>query len=359
MLFKGEFYFYIRLEERKKQMKLNELKESFIKALQNTKTLNELNELKSEYLGKKSPIQKLFADLKDMPVEEKKTLGMEVNSFKAFIETECENYKEKLEMDLINQKLKEDIIDLTLPGSEDELGTLHPLRKTVREIEDLFIRLGYTVVEGSLIESDLYNFEKLNLPKDHPARDMQDSFYIDPNRLLRSQTSPVQIHEMENNLNKNLKIISPGKVFRRDNDDATHSHEFEQIEGLVIGQNVTMSDLKGTLLLLSETLFGQNLEIRLRPSYFPFTEPSVEVDVECFKCHKTGCGFCKESGFIEVLGAGMVHPNVLKMAGFDPDKFQGFAFGLGVERITMLKYGIDDIRHFYNADKRFLKQFRR
>lgn len=229
----------------------------------------------------------------------------------------------------------------------------------VQEIEDIFIGMGYRVAEGPEVETDYYNFEALNLPKNHPARDMQDSFYLTDDLLMRTQTSPVQIRTMQAmNGEVPVKIICPGKVFRRDDDDATHSFQFHQIEGLVIGSNIRMSDLKGTLQQFVQEMFGPNTDIRLRPSFFPFTEPSVEVDVSCFKCGGDGCRLCKQSGWLEILGAGMVHPNVLKMGGYDPAKYSGFAFGMGVERIAMLKYGIDDIRHFYNNDMSFVKQFK-
>ena len=230
--------------------------------------------------------------------------------------------------------------------------------QTIEEIEDLFIGMGYEVAEGPEVEMDHYNFELLNLPKDHPARDMQDTFYIDPTTLLRTHTSPVQARTMLAKGGKPIKIICPGKVYRRDDDDATHSHQFMQVEGLVLGKNISLGDLKGTLLAVARKIFGDEREIRLRPSYFPFTEPSVEVDVTCFKCGGKGCSMCKGSGWIEVLGAGMVNNNVLTMCGYDPNEIQGFAFGIGVERFTMLKYGIDDIRNFYLSDIRFLKQFK-
>lgn len=239
------------------------------------------------------------------------------------------------------------------------IGAKHPLTRTVEEIEDLFLGLGYEIVEGFEVEQDYYNFEALNLPKSHPARDMQDSFYITDEILMRTHTSPVQARTMEQRNGEGpVKILCPGKVYRRDSDDATHSHQFTQIEGLVVDENIKMSDLKGTLELLAKQLFGEDREIRLRPSYFPFTEPSVEVDVSCFKCGGSGCNVCKQTGWIEILGAGMVHPNVLEKAGFDSNKYSGFAFGMGPDRIAMLKYGIEDIRHFYTNDVRFLNQFK-
>ncbi|MBH4862640.1 phenylalanine--tRNA ligase subunit alpha, partial [Staphylococcus aureus] len=258
-----------------------------------------------------------------------------------------------------NKQLAEETIDVSLPGRHIEIGSKHPLTRTIEEIEDLFLGLGYEIVNGYEVEQDHYNFEMLNLPKSHPARDMQDSFYITDEILLRTHTSPVQARTMESRHGQGpVKIICPGKVYRRDSDDATHSHQFTQIEGLVVDKNVKMSDLKGTLELLAKKLFGADREIRLRPSYFPFTEPSVEVDVSCFKCKGKGCNVCKHTGWIEILGAGMVHPNVLEMAGFDSSEYSGFAFGMGPDRIAMLKYGIEDIRHFYTNDVRFLDQFK-
>ena len=237
-------------------------------------------------------------------------------------------------------------------------GTIHPLNQIIMDLEDLFIAQGYEVAEGPEIETDEYCFEKLNLPKGHPARDMQDTFYINPELLLRSQTSPVQVRTMLEKGGKPLAIICPGKTYRRDADDATHSHQFMQCEGLVLGKNISLSDLKGALLSMAKKILGEDKKIRLRPSFFPFTEPSVEVDVSCVKCGGKGCAMCKNSGWIEVLGAGMVNNNVLRMCGYNPDEVQGFAFGIGIERITMLKYGIDDIRNFYTNDLRFLRQFK-
>ena len=231
------------------------------------------------------------------------------------------------------------------------------LSQTIEQLEEIFISMGYKVVEGPEVEEDHFNFEMMNLPKDHPARDMQDSFYINPTRLLRTHTSPVQARTMLVAKGDPIKVVCPGKVYRRDYDDATHSHQFMQLEGLVVDKNITMSDLKGTLTYLMQQMLGEEVEIRFRPSYFPFTEPSVEVDVTCFKCGGKGCPLCKGSGWIELLGAGMVHPNVLRMAGYDPEVYQGFAFGLGIERITMFEHEIDDIRNFYTNDPRFLKQF--
>ena len=256
------------------------------------------------------------------------------------------------------RRLAAERIDVTLPGRKVRQGAVHPLSKVIREIEDIFIGMGYSIAEGPEVEQDYYNFEALNLPKDHPSRDMQDSFYITEDLLMRTHTSPVQARTMEALQGEvPVKIICPGRVYRRDDDDATHSHVFTQIEGLVVDQSIRMSDLKGTLLQFAREMFGPDTQIRLRPSFFPFTEPSAEVDVSCVMCGGEGCRVCKQTGWLEILGSGMVHPRVLEMAGYDPDKVSGFAFGMGVERIAMLKYGIEDIRHFYTNDLRFLEQF--
>lgn len=337
--------------------KLLEMKEFAKKKIQEAKNVQELNETKASYLGKKGPLQTLFGQMKDLSVEKKKEFGQKINEFKSMIEEEVSKRLEQIKEEEVNRKLKSEAIDVTLPGKDIAKGNLHVLTKTIEEMEEIFIGMGYEVAEGPEVEMDLYNFEMMNLPKNHPARDMQDSFYINPNILLRTHTSPVQARTMQKSQGEAIKIICPGKVYRRDDDDATHSHQFMQLEGLVVDKNITMSDLKGTLSLLMKKMLGEDCKIRFRPSYFPFTEPSVEVDVTCFKCGGKGCSLCKGSGWIEVLGAGLVHPNVLRMAGYDPEVYKGFAFGIGIERITMLKHGIDDIRNFYISDPRFLKQF--
>ena len=270
-----------------------------------------------------------------------------------------EEKKELIEEAALNEQLENETIDVTLPGRKIAVGNHHPITRVAEEIEDFFLSMGYEIAEGPEVEKDFYNFEALNLPKEHPARDMQDSFYISEDILLRTHTSPVQARTMEKKQGEPIKIICPGKVYRRDSDDATHSHQFSQIEGLVVGENIRMSDLKGTLDAFAKKMFGAEREIRLRPSFFPFTEPSVEMDISCFKCGGDGCNVCKQTGWIEILGGGMVHPNVLRMAGYDPEVVTGFAFGMGQERIAMLKYGIEDIRHFFTNDVRFLSQFGR
>jgi phenylalanyl-tRNA synthetase alpha chain len=322
--------------------------------------LSDLNEVRVLYLGKKGPVQELSSMMSSLSIEEKKELGSLLNTFKNEISLLIDEKKCILEEIALNKKLVEEKIDVTLPSTKMVVGTSHPLTKVIDEIEELFISMGYDVVEGPEIELDLFNFEKLNLPKGHPARDTQDSFYITDEILLRTQTSPVQARTMDANVEKGpIRIICPGKVYRRDNDDATHSHQFTQIEGLVIDEGISIAHLKGTLELFAKKMFGTDRTIRFRPSFFPFTEPSLEVDVSCFKCGGKGCPLCKHTGWIEILGSGMVHPNVLRNCGYDPEKYTGFAFGMGPERIAMLKYGINDVRHFYTNDIRFLNDFNR
>ncbi|RWR05990.1 phenylalanine--tRNA ligase subunit alpha [Siminovitchia fortis] len=337
------------------------LKELEMKALEEVKAasgLKELNQVRVSYLGKKGPITEVLRGMGKLSAEERPKMGALANMIRETITKAIENKNVELENEAVAKKLEAETIDVTLPGRPVSTGNRHPLTKIIEEIEDLFIGMGYKVAEGPEVEHDYYNFEALNLPKGHPARDMQDSFYITEEILMRTHTSPVQARTMEKHEGKGpVKIICPGKVYRRDNDDATHSHQFMQIEGLVVDENITMGDLKGTLEVFAKKIFGADREIRLRPSFFPFTEPSVEMDISCKICRGNGCRVCKQTGWIEVLGAGMVHPNVLEMAGFDSKKYTGFAFGMGPDRIAMLKYGIDDIRHFYTNDIRFLKQF--
>ncbi|MFI8494256.1 phenylalanine--tRNA ligase subunit alpha [Peribacillus butanolivorans] len=340
------------------QERLLELQEEALQKVAAASELKELNEVRVSYLGKKGPITEVLRGMGKLSAEERPKIGALANDVREAIASKIEEKQKALETAAVNAKLATETIDVTLPGRPVNKGNLHPLTRVIEEIEDLFIGMGYTVAEGPEVESDYYNFEALNLPKSHPARDMQDSFYITDEILMRTHTSPVQARTMEKHKGQGpVKIICPGKVYRRDNDDATHSHQFQQIEGLVIDENISMSDLKGTLDVFAKKVFGQDREIRLRPSFFPFTEPSVEVDISCKICGGKGCSVCKQTGWIEVLGGGIVHPNVLEMAGFDSKKYSGFAFGIGVERIAMLKYGVDDIRHFYTNDVRFLKQF--
>ena len=320
----------------------------------------DLNALRVEYLGKKGPIQNLMKGMKDLTPDQRPAFGQQVNQLKSQIAQAIEEKREALAKKELQEKIESEKIDITLPGRKPVVANLHPLNLVCQELEDLFIGLGYQVIEGDDIVSDEYCFERANIPKDHPARDMQDSLYIDPNWLLRTHTTAIQMEVLEQSApHLPIKVVCPGKVYRRDDDDATHSHQFMQMEGLVIGEHVTLSDLKGTLEFMARKLFGQDRQIRFRPSFFPFTEPSVEVDVSCHICNGKGCPTCKGTGWIEILGAGEVHPNVLKMAGYDPDKCSGFAFGVGIERVAMLKYGIDDIRHFYTNDMRFMEPFKR
>lgn len=341
------------------QEQLAQLKAEVLEKIAAAQDLKQLNDVRVAYLGKKGPITDLLKGMGKLPQEERPKMGALVNETRAQVQEVLDARKVELESAALDAQLESETIDVTLPGRTVKVGNHHPLTRIIEEIEDLFIGMGYEVAEGPEVEKDYYNFEALNLPKGHPARDMQDTFYISEEILMRTHTSPVQARTMEKAQGKPIRIICPGKVFRRDNDDATHSHQFNQIEGLVVGEDIAMSDLKGTLDLFAKKMFGEDREIRLRPSYFPFTEPSVEMDISCFKCGGEGCNVCKGTGWIEILGAGMVHPNVLEMAGYDPKKVTGFAFGMGPERIAMLKYGVDDIRHFYTNDVRFLEQFHR
>lgn len=339
------------------EQQLLQLKQEALAKIEASADLKQLNEVRVAYLGKKGPITDLLKGMGKLSPEERPKMGALVNAVREEVTAKLEAKAIQLEEAAILAQLEKESIDVTLPGAKIASGNRHPLTRVIEEIEDLFLGMGYEIVEGPEVEQDYYNFEAMNLPKGHPARDMQDSFYISEEILLRTHTSPVQARTMEAKKGAPIRVICPGKVFRRDTDDATHSHQFMQIEGLVIGEGISMSDLKGTLDALAKKMFGAEREIRLRPSFFPFTEPSVEVDVSCHKCGGHGCNVCKQTGWIEILGAGMVHPNVLEMAGYDSSKMSGFAFGIGAERIAMLKYGVDDIRHFYTNDIRFLSQF--
>lgn len=340
------------------QSKINQLVQEAIEQLKKVENVLDLNQLKSAYLGKKSSFNQFMKELKDLPKEEKPKVGQMINLAKKEISQKIQEKKDLLEAAEIEEQLKKETVDVTLPGVVLPRGKKHILTQTIEEIEDIFIGLGYQIKEGPEQEIDQYNFEMLNLPKDHPARDMQDSLYIDEESLLRTHTSPVQVRTLlENEEKQPVKIIAPGRVYRKDDDDQTHSHQFHQVEVLVVDRKASLSDLKGTLLVAARKLFGEDRNIRLRPSYFPFTEPSVEVDVSCYICQGHGCSMCKQTGWIEVLGAGMVNNNVLKACGYDPDEFQGFAIGFGVERIAMLKHGINDIRQLYTNDLRFNEQF--
>ncbi|USG64276.1 phenylalanine--tRNA ligase subunit alpha [Brevibacillus ruminantium] len=342
------------------QTRLQEMKQSALAQLGQVAEAAQLQELRVKYLGKKGELTELLRGMGSLIPEERPVVGQLVNEVRTALEDAFANKQASLEEAALTAKLTSQSIDVTLPGRPVQAGTMHPLSRIIEEIEDIFIGLGFDIAEGPEVELDHFNFEMLNLPKDHPARDMQDSFYITEEILMRTHTSPVQARTMLKKEGKApVKIICPGKVYRRDDDDATHSHQFTQIEGLVVDKGIRMSDLKGTLLTFARQMFGANQQVRLRPSFFPFTEPSAEVDLQCFKCGGEGCRVCKQTGWIEILGSGMVHPRVLQMAGYDPQEVSGFAFGMGVERIAMLKYGVEDIRHFYTNDVRFLNQFNR
>ena len=337
--------------------KLNELKNEVNERVAKATTSAELVELRNEYLSKKGKLSSFMVELKNVPVEQKPAMGQLINETKSFISTLIDSKNKKLQEEELEAKLNKESIDITLPGVNFKSASKHPMNIVVDEIINIFLPLGYTVVDGPEVETYKFNFEYLIIPENHPARAMLDSFYITENLLLRTQTSGLQARAMQANIEKTpVKFICPGKDYRRDDDDATHSHQFMQLETLVVGKDVTMAELKGTLDLVAKKMFGEKRQIRLRRSYFPFTEPSVEVDVSC-ACNGKGCPICKGTGWIEILGAGMVHPNVLKMSGYDPEVFSGFAIGFGVDRITMLKYGFDDIRHLYNNDLRVINQF--
>ncbi len=337
--------------------KLNELKVDSLKKISQTKSIDELKEAKVRILGKKGALTTLLRSLSTVTPEERPIVGKEANNLRVELELEIERREQILrDMEKEGQWEKERF-DITMPGRLAVVGQKHPLTLVTDEIKEIFIGLGYQVAHGPDIETDFYNYEALNFPADHPARDMQDSFYITDQYLLRTHTSPVQIRVMEKKAPElPVRIIAPGKVFRRD-DDATHSPMFHQVEGLAVDTDITFADLKGTLLLFAREMFGPEQKIRLRPSFFPFTEPSAEVDISCIMCGGKGCRVCSETGWLEILGSGMVHPRVLEISGYDPRKVTGFAFGMGVERIAMLKYGIGDLRQFFTNDLRFLRQF--
>lgn len=339
--------------------KLTQLRDEGMAEIRNSKDLQKINEVRVKMLGKKGPITSVLRGMKELSAEERPVVGKFANKVRDELTTAIEDRRAELEQAELDAQLAEEKLDVTLPGTPVAQGQSHVIQQIIDQVVDLFVSMGYEVAVGDEVEQEVYNFEKLNLPKDHPARDMQDTFYVTPTVLMRTQTSPMQARMLEKHdfSQGPLKMISPGKVYRRDTDDATHSHQFNQIEGMVVGKHITMADLKGTLELVAQKLFGDQLQVRLRPSYFPFTEPSVEADITCFNCMGKGCPICKYTGWIEVLGAGMTHPNVLKMSGVDPDVYGGFAFGLGPDRFAMLKYGVEDIRDFYLNDVRFLNQF--
>ncbi len=342
-------------------MNIEDIKKEIEKDLESVKDLKELNELHIKYLSKKGIITELNSKIKDVPNDKKKEFGMEVNSLRTYFNEKYNALKDKIDEEELNKKLESESIDISLPSTKVSIGSPNILEKLIEEVEEIFMSMGYDVVDGPEVEEDKYNFEMLNIPKGHPARDAQDTFYIEGEEiLLRSQTSPVQVRTMlKAEGKKPVRVICPGKTYRRDDDDATHSHQFMQIEGLLVDKDISLSDLKGTFEVVFKKLFGDSVEVRLRPSYYQFTEPSVEVDISCFNCKGDGCNICKNTGFITICGAGVVHPDVLRMSGFDPSVWSGFAFGFGAERVAMLKYGINDLRVFYNTDLREVNNFDR
>lgn len=336
--------------------KLAKIREEILKQIDASENLDKLNEVRVSALGKKGALTELLKSMKEVAPQDRPKVGQMVNEVRAEIETALETEKAKLEDRVMEARLKNEVIDVTLPAKKNSVGHRHPNTIALEEVERIFVGMGYEVVRGPEVEKDYYNFEALNIPKDHPARDEQDTFYVNDEIVLRTQTSPVQVRTMEQG-KLPIRMIAPGRVFRSDEVDATHSPSFHQIEGLVIDKGVTFADLKGTLQEFAKELFGPETKVKFRPHHFPFTEPSAEVDVTCFKCGGKGCRFCKGEGWIEILGCGMVHPHVLEMSGIDPKEYSGFAFGVGLERIALLKYEIDDMRLLYENDDRFLKQF--
>ena len=336
--------------------KLQKIKEDAMRQISESKDLSTLNDVRVAILGKKGALTALLKSMKDVSPEDRPLVGQLVNETRESIEQMLEETKAKLEAEALSIRLKEEVIDVTLPAKKNQVGHRHPNTIALEEVERIFTGMGYEVVEGPEVEYDYYNFEALNIPADHPAKDEQDTFYINEKIVLRTQTSPVQVREMEKG-RLPIRMLAPGRVFRSDEVDATHSPSFHQVEGLVIDKHITFADLKGTLAEFARELFGETTKVKFRPHHFPFTEPSAEMDVTCFKCGGKGCRFCKGEGWIEILGCGMVHPRVLKMSGIDPEEYSGFAFGMGLERIALLKYEIDDMRLLYENDQRFLEQF--
>ncbi len=337
--------------------KVNEINEIALQALNNANSIKELDEIKVKYLGKKGELTALLKSMGSLSKEERPKFGQMVNELRVKIEDILEEKKQQLEQVEMLKQIEADSIDVTMPGKRRTVGKKHPMSIVIEDIQDIFLGMGYRIAEGPEIEEDFYNFKALNIPDNHPARDEQDTFYIGTDFLLRTQTSPVQVREMEKG-EKPIRLIAPGRVYRSDEVDATHLPVFHQLEGLVVDENVTMANLKGALEVFAKQLLGEETKVRFRPHHFPFTEPSAEMDVSCFACGGDGCRICKGEGWIELLGCGMVHPKVLEMSGIDADKYSGFAFGMGLERIAMQKYGISDLRLMYENDNRFLNQFR-
>ncbi|GAW29270.1 MULTISPECIES: phenylalanine--tRNA ligase subunit alpha [unclassified Carboxydocella] len=339
------------------RQQLEQMEQTALQEISGVQDLNALNEIRVKYLGKKGELTQILRGMGTLSPEERPVIGQLANTVRERLESALERKTAELKEKAKQERLAREKIDVTLPGRPVLRGHKHPLTQVLEEIQEIFMGMGFAVAEGPEVEYDYYNFEALNIPRDHPARDMQDSFYVTSEILLRTHTSPVQVRTMEAMRPQvPVKIIAPGKVYRRD-DDATHSPMFHQVEGLVIDRDISFAHLKGTLLLFARQMFGPEREIRLRPSFFPFTEPSAEVDISCMMCGGAGCRVCKGTGWLEILGAGMVHPNVLAMSGYNPEEVTGFAFGMGVERIAMLKYGIDDLRLLFDNDLRFLQQF--
>ena len=336
--------------------KLQQIRQNVTDLLAETKDLEGLDQLRIRFLGKKGELTAVLKGMGALSNEERPKIGALANEVRTFLEKEIDERKAELSKKLQEEKLKREVIDVTMPGRKQELGHMHPLSQVLDEVQKVFIGMGFQIAEGPEVEYDYYNFEALNIPKNHPARDTQDTFYVEDNIVLRTQTSPMQVRVMEKQ-KPPIRIIAPGRVYRSDAVDATHSPIFHQIEGLVVDKGVTMADLKGTLEAFIKELYGQDAKVRFRPHHFPFTEPSAEMDVSCFVCGGEGCRVCKGEGWIEILGCGMVHPKVLANCGIDPEVYSGFAFGLGLERIVMRRYGIDDLRLFYENDMRFLNQF--
>lgn len=338
------------------KQQLAQIKECALENLAACTTVRELEDLRVRVLGKKGELTGILKQMGKLSQEERPVIGQLANEVRQELEQKLDEYKTALREKQLNEQLAAERLDVTMPGRPFELGSMHPLSTVLEEIEEIFLGMGFDIAEGPEVETDYYNFEALNLPKDHPARDTQDTFYISDNILLRTQTSPVQVRVMEKT-KPPIRIISPGRVYRSDAVDATHSPLFHQIEGLVVDKNVTMADLKGTLEIFIKRLYGEDSVVRFRPHHFPFTEPSAELDVMCFHCHGEGCRLCKGEGWIELLGCGMVHPKVLSGCGIDPEEYSGFAFGMGLERVVMRRFGIDDMRLLYENDLRFLEQF--
>lgn len=340
------------------QEQLNQIRDTANEKLQQVTTMIDLDKIKVEYLGKKGALTQVLKSLGGLPPEERKQMGSIANEIRQALEHSMEEKSKALEMQQIEEEMRDEKIDISMSKKQEwKQGHKHPLSIVIDDMKEIFLGMGYSIAEGPEIEYAKLNFDDLNMPKDHPARDTQDTFYITEDIILRTQTSPVQVRAMLEKKQPPIKIIAPGRVYRSDNVDATHSPMFHQVEGLVVDENITMADLKGTLEMFAKQYFGEHTVIRLRPHHFTFTEPSVEVDVTCFVCNGKGCRVCKNEGWIELLGGGMVHPNVLKAGGIDPTKYQGFAFGMGVERIAMTKFGINDLRYIYENDIRFLNQF--